>query len=294
MRIVLSDVEWYYGRYILAGIVILVSACGGVGIYYYETKYSSAGQEILLDNKSESSQEISFPSAPLQKITPVGKTKETNGVTNEVSPSPPLSLSDTEKLADFSQEGEKFHKIGVGIRGAVQKPGLYWVVEGTRLQELIDMAGGALDNAELQYLNIAAVLLDGTTVVIPEQQKVEFDGQRLYAHGVSQPTGSVIYEGGYYNNPDRTLPKSSDSKTVPTPPFPDTKGKSTTDGLIDINHATQQELESLPGIGPVLAQAIISYREIQPFQRVEDLLNVSGIGPKRFEKIHPFVTVSSP
>jgi competence protein ComEA len=182
----------------------------------------------------------------------------------------------------------------VGIRGAVQKPGLYWVAEGTRLQELIDMAGGALSNAELRYLNIAAILYDGTTVVIPEQQKVEFDGQRLYARGESQPTGSIIYEVGYYNPSDRTLPKGLDSESESSMPSPVAKGKTGSDGLIDINHASQQELESLPGIGPVLAQAIISYREIQPFQRVEDLLHISGIGPKRFEKIYPFVTVSPP
>ena len=61
---------------------------------------------------------------------------------------------------------------------------------------------------------------------------------------------------------------------------------------VDINHADQEELESLPGIGPSLAGAILAYREeAGPFQRVEDLMNIRGIGEKKFEKLRPYVKV---
>ncbi len=71
-----------------------------------------------------------------------------------------------------------------------------------------------------------------------------------------------------------------------------TGGVPSGDGKIHINVASADELESLPGIGPVLAKRIIEYRETHgPFQRVEDLLNVSGIGEKRLEQIRPYIAV---
>ncbi len=290
MRVVMSDVEWYYGRYVLAGIIVLVGVCGGMGIYYYESEDTSTGQASHQENSSDTSQEVSHFSTPLPTITPAKETEQTSEVIHKDS-SP--SLSDTEKAINSPQEGESPRVIGVGIQGAVQKPGLYWVVEGTRLQELIDIAGGARDSAELRYLNIAALLFDGTTVVIPERQKVEFDGQRLSARGLSHPRGSVISEGGYYDDISGGTPSRGLDKEMPSSvSSPLSKEQSSAEGLIDINHASQEELESLPGIGPVLARAMISYRENQPFQRAEDLLQVPGIGPKRFEKIRPFITVS--
>ena len=63
-------------------------------------------------------------------------------------------------------------------------------------------------------------------------------------------------------------------------------------GLIDLNRASQSELETLPGIGPVTAASIISYREQMPFQSVEELEQVSGIGPKRLEAVRDMVTVT--
>ena len=64
-----------------------------------------------------------------------------------------------------------------------------------------------------------------------------------------------------------------------------------TDGLIDINHATQSELEELPGIGPALAGRIIEYRESTPFAKIEDIQNVRGIGDKLFEGMKEQITV---
>ena len=64
-----------------------------------------------------------------------------------------------------------------------------------------------------------------------------------------------------------------------------------TGGLINVNRASAEELESLPGIGPVLAEAIVHYRNTRPFESVEELTHVRGIGPKRLEAIRPLVTV---
>jgi competence ComEA-like helix-hairpin-helix protein len=66
------------------------------------------------------------------------------------------------------------------------------------------------------------------------------------------------------------------------------------DSLVDINRATAAELQNLPGIGPVLSQRIVAERQKQPFETVEDLLRVAGIGRKNFQRLRPYVTVITP
>lgn len=68
-------------------------------------------------------------------------------------------------------------------------------------------------------------------------------------------------------------------------------GVSTEKGQVDLNHATQAELESLPGIGPALSKRILDYRESTPFTAIEDIKNVSGIGDKLFEGMKEYITV---
>lgn len=292
MRVVLSDKEWYYGRYVLIGIVALIAVCGGFGIYHYENR-----SKELSEIENNVDQIRTIPSANTTKVPAEEKMGE-KGI--------PVNVRLEDSLKDINsgvniaspQTQEKPPMIAVGILGAIQKPGLYWVEEGTRLQELIDKAGGPLDNAELRYMNIAAVLQDGTTVIIPEKQKVEFNGQRLSARGSSQSTPSVLSSGNVYpaNATNTNAVQNSSDSSLPRPNATRKENSvaTNTSGLIDINHASQKELETLPGIGPVLAQSIISYREIQPFRSVDELLQVSGIGPKRFEKIRYLVTVTPP
>lgn len=139
----------------------------------------------------------------------------------------------------------------VQIEGAVRNPGVYKVPEGTRLFELIEYAGGAQDNANLQGLNLAAFLYDGQKVTVP------------------------------------FLPRSEENSRHTTTRTPSSSGTS----LVNVNTASLKELESLPGIGAVLAQRIIEYREQHgPFKTLEDLLKVKGIGPKKLEKLRDCVT----
>jgi len=140
-------------------------------------------------------------------------------------------------------------EIVVQISGAVTQPGLYRFSQGARVIDAIERAGGAQPAADLSTLNLAARLRDGQHITIP--------AQAASPAGVGAPTPSP-----------RVTPKR-----------------------ISLNQATQQDLESLPGIGPVYAQHIIAYREQKMrdkghgFQSVDELLNVPGIGPKRFAAI---------
>ncbi len=140
--------------------------------------------------------------------------------------------------------------ILVDVAGWVRHPGVYEFASGDRVIDALDAAGGARPGAELQALNLAAPLADGTQVVVPRQGESPV---------VGVAPGSSAGSGG---------------------------------GLVNVNTATAAELEALPGIGEVTAQAIVDYRtENGPFASVDELLDVSGIGDVTLENIRELVTV---
>ena len=142
--------------------------------------------------------------------------------------------------------------IIVDVAGWVRQPGVYEFASGDRVIDAIDRAGGPRKGADLTTLNLAAPLTDGTQVVI--------------ARPGSTTSGDPGSSGGG-----------------------STAGGTT---LININSASETELEELPGVGPVTAAAIIDYRtQNGPFATIDDLIDVTGIGPSTLEQIRPFVTV---
>jgi competence protein ComEA len=143
----------------------------------------------------------------------------------------------------------------VDVAGWVRRPGVYEFRQGDRVIDAIRMAGGGRSGADLASINLAALLTDGEQIVVPRKARA----------GI----GAAGIGGGL---------------TAP--------GSVGTEPLINLNTATLDQLESLPGIGPALGQRILDYREEHgPFRSVDDLLNVSGIGDKRLADIRPKVTV---
>ena len=142
----------------------------------------------------------------------------------------------------------------VDVAGAVPRPGVYEFPAGSRIKDAVQAAGGLLAEADKSSLNLAAPLEDGQRLTIP------------YLGGMEPtPPPFVLSSGGGTNN---------------------------TGQLIDINSATVEELDGLPGIGPTLAQAIVDYRnEFGPFFAIEDIMFVDGIGPDTFEAIKDLITV---
>ena len=143
----------------------------------------------------------------------------------------------------------------VDVTGWVRQPGVYAFETGARVIDAIEAAGGARSGASLAALNLAAPLVDGTQILVPKE------GQ---APPVAAPgaTGSVPAPGGAVG------------------------------GLINVNTATAVELEALPGVGEVTAQAIVDHRtEHGPFATVDALLDVSGIGDATLANIRELVTV---
>ena len=143
----------------------------------------------------------------------------------------------------------------VHITGAVKKPGVYTLPPVSRVGEAIDLAGGISTNADSSLINLAQLVEDGEQIWVPYQVQeiVVQDDVEIVS---IKPTQSHLIR------------------------------------LININTATQTELESLSGIGPVYAKAIIQYRlENGPFEKIEDIQEVKGIGPVTFEKIRSNITV---
>lgn len=151
--------------------------------------------------------------------------------------------------------------IMVHIIGGVVKPGVVKIKEGGRIEDAIEAAGGLTEDSDISNVNLAYVLDDGVKVRIPT---IDNEGKETEETYISEDSGkNVILQ--------------EDEKVG---------------SIVNINKATQTELETLPGIGPSLAGRIISYREQNgKFKKIEDIKNVAGIGDSKFENIKDFIKV---
>jgi competence protein ComEA len=142
-------------------------------------------------------------------------------------------------------------RLVVHVVGAVRRPGLYKLVHGARIADAVRRAGGATRRADLSLVNLAAQVADGSQVVVPRRQVVEA--------GVAEESGG------------------SDAGGAPG-------------GPVHLNTATLEQLDALPGVGPVTAQKILDYREQHgAFSSVDDLDAIPGIGPARLEQLRGLV-----
>lgn len=149
---------------------------------------------------------------------------------------------------------EESAQIMVDIKGEIAKPGVYVATNGERVIDLVERAGGMTEDALVEAVNLALHVEDEMVIYIPKVGE-EVDG---FAP-IMAATGNTS--------------SSSNSK-------------------VNLNKASADELQTLTGIGPAKASAIIEYRETNgPFQQLDDLLNVSGIGSKTFEKISEQISV---
>jgi competence protein ComEA len=137
-------------------------------------------------------------------------------------------------------------QLVVDVAGAVQRPGLVHLAQGTRVADALAAAGGVTAKADVALVNLAAPLADGEQVVVP-------------ARGVGSAGAAAAGPG--------------------SPPAP-----------VDLNTATPEQLDTLPGIGPATAAKIVDFRQQHgPFHSVEELEAVPGIGPARIEQLKGLV-----
>lgn len=150
----------------------------------------------------------------------------------------------------------------VHVVGAVRRPGVYRLRLGQRVEDALRRAGGAEDDTDLQAINLAAKIADGQQVVVPRRAAAGGSGA---AAGGSGPGGAAAGGGA--------------AGAAPSAP-------------INLNSATAEQLDTLDGVGPTTAQKILEYRSQHGgFSSIDDLAQISGIGPKKLEALKAQVTV---
>lgn len=175
----------------------------------------------------------------------------------------------------FDQSGS----IRIHVAGAVRKPGVYSIPAWYRVVDAVKKAGGASADADLDAINLADRLMDGEQLRIP----VKGRPARLQAHFPTPPPPPVDSSAGGRGTgryPFRGAHTAGFTRPSPL---------RTPGGVVNLNRASLDELDNLPGVGPSTAEKIIAYRKEQPFLRPEDLMNVKGIGPTRFSRLRPLV-----
>ena len=165
--------------------------------------------------------------------------------------------------------------IKVHVLGEVVWPGQYLLPAGAHVQDAIFAAHGPTLIADLNRVNLAAVLRDGDRVVIPRIVQPPYP---FPAAGRPAPGASVA-----------PSPPGSGGRAHPRVAKPPSKGEGGEHGrMVNVNTATAEDLERLPGIGPVLARRIIAHREQQGlFRRLDDMLHVEGFGRKLLRRLEP-------
>lgn len=167
---------------------------------------------------------------------------------------------ETEEIANLTnsenviEEKHKTEKIIIHITGCVKEPGIIEIAEGSRINDAVELAGGLTEDADITNVNLAYVLEDGMKIKIPS---------------INDEENEIYIIGDVESNETNQ-----------------------SNGLININKATQEELDELPGIGPSIALKIIQYREENgEFKSIEDIKNVSGIGDSKYSDIEELITV---
>ncbi|NNE73711.1 MAG: hypothetical protein HKN26_08620 [Acidimicrobiales bacterium] len=178
------------------------------------------------------------PAAPVEARLPIAAVPER-------TVGDPITLP----TAGSAAEGELGLELTVHVAGAVRSPGLYRVVPGSRVDDVIAAAGGLGPDADIDRINLAALVTDA---------------ERVYVPRIGETAPAVVGGAG----------PGSDS------------------GPVRLNQATATELESLPGVGPVTAGAIVAHRERHgPFASIDGLLDVQGIGEAKLESLRELLVL---
>ncbi len=170
-------------------------------------------------------------------------------------------IADNNKDNENQEKEEQEEKIKVHVSGQVKNEGVYELDNGCRVIDAINKAGGLTEEADTTQINLAYIIEDASKIYVPkigEEQNEKTEEQTKQYSETKQET---------------TQNKTTKSK-------------------ININTASKDELDTLPGIGEVTAQKIIEYREERgKFSKIEDIKEVSGIGDNKFEKIKDLIDV---
>lgn len=193
----------------------------------------------------------------------------------------PIEIKEVKEEKEPKKEEEQEKKVipklvTVDIKGAITSPGVYEVEEGSRVQDVIRLANGLVENADVSLINLSKKVEDEMVIVIYTKEEILAFKEK---NNASSSTTPIIEcpEEPIINDACISNEKSENQESVEA-----TK--------VSINQSDLKTLMTLPGIGESKAQAIISYREQNGgFQSLEQLKNVSGIGEAVYAKLEPFI-----
>lgn len=245
-------------------VLLLVAVLALVAVVWGVTQFSAAPR----------AEQVASPSASAESVQAVGA-QQSPGAQSTAQPGANPSES-----AQGGASGEA--TVRVHVAGAVNNPGVYTLPAQGRAVDAIAAASGAAADADLDRVNLAGSLSDGVQIYVPHRGETAAPTQ-------IQPNGGTANAGqgnaangasqsGAQPQPARTLTPAGSAQKGSTP--------------VNINTATAEELQTLPRIGPAMAQRIIAWREAHGgFRSVDELDAVPGIGPSMLENLRPLVTV---
>jgi competence protein ComEA len=226
-------------------------------------------------------------------------------ITTSAAPDSPAPTPAAQNTTPTPPHKASAARIYVHVAGAVKHPWLYALPAGSRVMQAVLIAGGPTPNADLNAVNLAEPVRDGEKVYVPIKQAA------LPAMPPPVPPGNALgHASALPSTPAPTkVASTAPMPTVIEPGLPSSstivgigkkhsgvKGDKLTspdEGQISLNTADAAQLERLPSVGPAMAARILAFREqAHGFQSIGELQEVAGIGPKKFAKIAPFVTLN--
>ena len=249
-------------------VLLLVAVLAVVAVVWGVTQFSAAPR----------AEQLASPSASAESVQAVGA-QQSPGAQSTAQPGANPSES-----AQGGASGEA--TVRVHVAGAVNNPGVYTLPAQGRAVDAIAAASGAAADADLDRVNLAGALSDGVQIYVPHRgetaapAQIQPNGGTANA-GQGNAANGAAQNGAAQNNapqPARTLTPAGSAQKGSTP--------------VNINTATAEELQTLPRIGPAMAQRIIAWREAHGgFRSVDELDAVPGIGPSMLENLRPLVTI---
>lgn len=250
-------------------VLLLVAVLALVAVVWGVTQFSAAPR----------AEQVASPSASAESVQAVG-TQQSPGTQSTAQPSANPSAS-----AQGGASGEG--TVRVHVAGAVNNPGVYTLPAQGRAVDAIAAASGAAADADLDRVNLAGALSDGVQIYVPHRGETAAPAQIQPNGGTANAGQGNAANGAAQNGPSQGGAQPQPARTL-TPAGSAQKGSAP----VNINTATAEELQTLPRIGPAMAQRIIAWREAHGgFRSVDELDAVPGIGPSMLENLRPLVTV---
>ena len=258
-------------------VLLLVAVLALVAVVWGVTQFSAAPRAEQVASPSTS------PSASAESVQAVGA-QQSPGAQSGAQSATQSTAQPGANPSESAQGGASGEAtVRVHVAGAVNNPGVYTLPAQGRAVDAIAAASGAAADADLDRVNLAGALSDGVQIYVPHRGETAAPAQ-IQPNGGTANAGqgntaqSGAAQGGAQPQPARTLTASGSAQKGSTP--------------VNINTATAEELQSLPRIGPAMAQRIIAWREAHGgFRSVDELDAVPGIGPSMLENLRPLVTV---